>query len=373
MKKVFLINKFCLLLLSTVILSCNDANNDVIKNAVYLTDAQTSDFKKVVVDEKGCNIPISARIGHAIFQDINVSFDNDSTILTDYNKKSGTNYKLLPKNYYSLASNSALIKAGSVGSEIVDLTIHGLDDKLSMDDKYAIPVTIRNIDGDVQVLESSKSMVILIDRVIITSVAKVKGQLSCKLEDKPLSSIGAWTFEFRCKMDALTRNNQTCFSAYPSEIYSRFGDVVIKPTQLQVKLQGGQPASQTHFAPNKWYHIAVSYDGSSVKFYIDGVLDVNIAAPKPGGTFDFDTFNFGSTSFSGLVSELRFWTVCRNESQIKNNMVAVNPNSDGLFGYWKMNEGEGTVIQDMTANKNNLELKNGSLSWVDGVRVPDIE
>lgn len=45
----------------------------------------------------------------------------------------------------------------------------------------------------------------------------------------------------------------------------------------------------------------------------------------------------------------------RTEAQLKNNMNSVDPNSEGLLGYWKMDEGQGYVFKDATGHGNDGE------------------
>ena len=42
----------------------------------------------------------------------------------------------------------------------------------------------------------------------------------------------------------------------------------------------------------------------------------------------------------------------RSEQEIWENMYDVDPQTPGLIGYWKFDEGEGNVIRDWTGNGN---------------------
>ena len=49
------------------------------------------------------------------------------------------------------------------------------------------------------------------------------------------------------------------------------------------------------------------------------------------------------------MSEIRVWSVARSENQIKQNMLGVDPKSDGLELYYKLNgteKIEGGVVKD---------------------------
>ena len=46
---------------------------------------------------------------------------------------------------------------------------------------------------------------------------------------------------------------------------------------------------------------------------------------------------WGERPFYGKMSEVRMWTVARTANQIKQSMLNVDPASDGLFFYYKLN------------------------------------
>ena len=57
------------------------------------------------------------------------------------------------------------------------------------------------------------------------------------------------------------------------------------------------------------------------------------------------------------MSEIRVWNVARTENQIKQNMLGVNPKSDGLELYFKMNGTEKTSPNTITDAANGIEIK----------------
>ena len=54
---------------------------------------------------------------------------------------------------------------------------------------------------------------------------------------------------------------------------------------------------------------------------------------------------------------MRLWNVARTSTQLKNNVNNVDPKSEGLLGYWKMNEGHGYTFEDATGNGNTAECE----------------
>ena len=60
---------------------------------------------------------------------------------------------------------------------------------------------------------------------------------------------------------------------------------------------------------------------------------------------------------------MRLWNVARTSTQLKNNVNNVDPKSEGLLGYWKMNEGHGYTFEDATGNGNTAECPATGLEW----------
>ena len=66
------------------------------------------------------------------------------------------------------------------------------------------------------------------------------------------------------------------------------------------------------------------------------------------------------------MSELRFWTKAITPTQILNNMFNVNPGSDGLEAYWRLDEGEGNEFRDYTGH-GNVCTSSGTTSWIKNI------
>ena len=161
------------------------------------------------------------------------------------------------------------------------------------------------------------------------------------------------------------------------EFLLRFGDVTIKPNQIQLAGGGYPVTGKTEFEVNKWYHLAVVFDGSSIKLYVNGELDGQVDAPRGPitlcGKTDKRRFCIGSSLDSryldGVISEVRVWKKALTQSEIQNNMCYISPdNYQDMIAYWRFNEGEGDVVRDWTGNGWDI---NKTLNWVEGVRCPE--
>jgi PKD repeat protein len=132
--------------------------------------------------------------------------------------------------------------------------------------------------------------------------------------------------------------------------------------------QGTSVSGNTILASNAWYHVAGTWDGVTLRVYVNGVLDgtlPNNRPPRSGTTpLKIGERGNGGTPFQGSIDEVRLWSVARTTTQIQSNMSqCLVGNEAGLAGYWRLNEGAGLTALDSTTNANTATLSNGPL-WV---------
>lgn len=100
---------------------------------------------------------------------------------------------------------------------------------------------------------------------------------------------------------------------------------------------------------NAWHHVALAYNATAGRgyLYLDGicVADSDLGfSDTPGGTMYVQ-----DASFTGFLDDIRLWSITRTAEEIGNNMNLVPSwDSDGLIGYWPMNEGVGAQVFDAT-------------------------
>ncbi len=144
--------------------------------------------------------------------------------------------------------------------------------------------------------------------------------------------------------------------------------------------------SNTTIPNNIWHHVAVSYDGSVARLYIDGVLDntKTMTSPTPNGS-DFaigaiyiDKSNI-QDHFKGSIDEIRVWDAALTPDQLhyvmnqelersggvvngkivpntitKNDIAVVSWTN--LLAYYSMNSYIGTHLNDVSGNGNRGSL-----------------
>jgi len=98
---------------------------------------------------------------------------------------------------------------------------------------------------------------------------------------------------------------------------------------------------------NQWYHLAITWEGSSVKLYVNGdfVWETTNAVSSPIPDFQLYAFEFGrragenSYYFQGRLAEARLWNVARSAEEIAGNMYhSLLGDEEGLIGYWPLQD-----------------------------------
>ena len=359
-----------LLLLSTflaafLISSCEAEYNEL-DNGVFLGEAQNSSSKNVVVEEEGAMTSVFVNLAAPVQKDVKAYIDIDSTALKVYNKQQGVNYKPLPANYFSVEGKECIIKAGNLSSSMVNILIKPFDDNLEFSEKYAIPLSVKSADG-VDILKSSSSIVILCDRIINQKVYFTNGgyNMSYAVEegDELNKNLEKFTIEFLVYSSSFSLNKHLLEfkNRYDnkSNLFARFGEYDHPVDEIQFKINQVPFYGPSKYAKNKWYHVAVVNEGSTVKLYQNGLLDVVIDHPVPGAKYNWTDFSIKHQN-PGALSEFRIWNVARSQADIQNNMYAVNPKSEGLISYWKFDDDEGDYFTDYTGNGRKLLRPRGT-------------
>lgn len=181
------------------------------------------------------------------------------------------------------------------------------------------------------------------------------------------TSLSAITLELWLNINSLPENEVARFVTISPEVaVLRYdGTSYGGPGQLHfyIKKSNGDLASlrvNNALTTGEWLHIAGTYDGTTMKLYLNGVL-LSSASPSgglfaPSGSF---TFSSSSTPFDGKLDEIRIWNVALTQQQIRERMHLTQTGSEtGLIHYWQFNEGSGTSVYDpvggCTGTMNNM-------------------
>lgn len=344
--------------LTLMMSGCDNADNKVIDNAIYWEEASNAVATKITVDPQAdVTASLTARIARALDVDVTAQIEIDPELLKAYNEANVTTYDVLPAEFCTY-DNNIVIKAGEV-AENIDFVIKPYSS--GKDITYALPVSIKT-KGDISTIGESYKYILLLNQPLIQSVPQLKAANIAKTdENTPWNVVtNEWSIEAWVQMDGFQINNQAIINSgsTKTEVYIRFGDAPIPYNSLQIKTQGSQVNTTTLFEPNKWYHIALTYNAAGlVTIYVNGVKDVTVQTS--GGPAYFEQMGIvtsgGYFRDTCMMAQLRLWKIAITPTQIQSNMYyGVRSDDPNLLGYWRLDEGEGTVFYDCTANKHDM-------------------
>ncbi|AWG20509.1 hypothetical protein FFWV33_02670 [Flavobacterium faecale] len=132
----------------------------------------------------------------------------------------------------------------------------------------------------------------------------------------------------------------------------------------------------TTVVDGNWHHVAVvRTSGTSIKVYVDGVLDgqVNVAGTavlNSNSKIYIGSSKTDNRYFNGSIDDVRIWNSARTAEQINaSKNCELQGNEASLVSYYKFNQGNDaannsgiTTLTDATSNANNGTLTNLALT-----------
>ena len=90
---------------------------------------------------------------------------------------------------------------------------------------------------------------------------------------------------------------------------------------IRYEFQGGGINGVTPVNDNEWHHVAFTYDGTTIRLYVDGVEDATLDAIIDTGVDGETNVNIGSqlggSLFQGLIDDVRIYDSALTPEQIK--------------------------------------------------------
>lgn len=376
--------------------ACDDAEYSVLDTHAYIDEALGGTSSKVTVQATGeTTTTINIHMSNAASVDSHYKLVVDPSVLEEYNKMNGTSYITIPEGQYKLPED-ILIKSGEYNAEETTITLEAFSEEMvNSGEAYALPVRLVSKDGNYPVMPNTGAYVILTENIIRFSAPQFNGgaKLSSPEYASDPKSYSQYTVEARFQISNTANRNRAVFTTSDGEpnggsLLLRFEDPQDDNSEhkahslVQIQLNGSYVNPTNHFETNKWQHIAVTFDGTTYRIYVNGIDSGKLEGGKPCLKFKgIGWFTDGDGNQSGwwngckiLVSQIRIWSVARNAAQIQNSMTQVSPKSTGLEAYWRMDKGttetrsDGTytVFKDVTEHGYTLETKQ-SVTWVDGI------
>lgn len=391
-----------------------------VENAVYVDAAVTAPetrvtFKKTIseLDREFKAVFISP-----VKEAATVQFAVDADAVADYNRRKGTDYKLLDKAYYEFSALAAQVEAGKNESQPLTVHFKGLE-LLDLDVTALLPISVTA--SGIRRLDGSATVYYLVRRssAITTAANLTDGYMwipTFETEEgkKAVNGLTALTFEAIVNINEFSDDAEIS-SLMGVEQYCllRLGDTGFPRQQLQAQIGGtaGTKFPETdkskELQPGEWYHLAMTWDltTTELKLYVNGqlqssgnavwkteagsgVIDLALGGPeaKNARRFFIGYSYDPNRPLNGLVSQVRIWSVARTQEEIFRDMYDVEApeTKPELRAYWKFDEGTGSTVKDWSQYGNDavcLEGKNdfekggrneGTLQWDNSIEIPQL-
>lgn len=356
---------------SMVFTACQD-DMEKFDNKVF--DDAATPVSTLLMDKKNDNTTRTLRVALAqpAPQEMVISYRVNPGLVETYNMIYGEKAVMLPSENYSMDKPEVVIPADGVTSS--DLVVEFKDImSLDRDVVYVLPVEIAN--SPIEVLESKRVSYFVVRGAALINVVANMNQNYAQLNNvsaSELSSFDQITVEALLFPDEFGKLISTVMGIEGSSLL-RIGDAGVPDNQLQFANPKGNvtdPAWQ--FETKKWTFLTFTYDKNSgeIKVYFNGVQK-GATYTKTGVNINWNSRQFyigksydDARFFNGNMSECRIWNRVLTQDEIMepNHFYTVDPESEGLVAYWKMDEGNGMVFHD-SANGYDLVCSSAP-TWV---------
>ena len=381
------LNKITILLLAAAAFAAGACQKSLeYRDVVYFTGTESSAITSMYVDGPA-SLGLTVTSSNKLESEMTVGVKIDASALASFNESQGIEYKMLPEGSYKLDESNFTIEAGKNVSLPVKFEI------LSMDDfedgaKYCVPVTLTETSDGTPILNASRTTYVVINQIITTNGVNL-GQsyyisFPTIINNSMYNNMSACTMEIRVLMNSFYSANSNpgiaSVMGVEENFLLRFGDISCDKNQLQCAGRGASITSSSHFNTGTWYHIAVVDDGSTLTLYVNGNVEGTVDSSGKSAinlAWDYmDGFHIGRSErgrlMNGIVSEARVWNRALNVIELENNQCYVDPASDGLIGYWRLDELVDGKFKDLTGNGNDGE-PSSSVNWYEGLKCPVVE
>ena len=356
---------------SMVFTACQD-DMEKFDNKVF--DDAATPVSTLLMEKKNDNTTRTLRVALAkpAPQEMVISYRVNPGLVETYNMIYGEKAVMLPSENYSMDKPEVVIPADGVTSS--DLVVEFKDImSLDRDVVYVLPVEIAN--SPIEVLESKRVSYFVVRGAALINVVANMNQNYAQLNNESASELSSFdqiTVEALLFPDEFGKLISTVMGIEGKSLL-RIGDAGVPDNQLQFANPKGNvtdPAWQ--FETKKWTFLTFTYDKNSgeIKVYFNGVQK-GATYTKTGVNINWNSRQFyigksydDARFFNGNMSECRIWNRVLTQDEIMepNHFYTVDPESEGLVAYWKMDEGNGMVFHD-SANGYDLVCSSAP-TWV---------
>ena len=170
---------------------------------------------------------------------------------------------MVPTEDYMLSNDEIVLKAGeNISKQLIFslLRVSNFEEGVT----YCVPLTITDVTGGMPVLDSSRTIYLVLNQVMVVNAANLsRTNMQLPFESDPsLAAVQQVTMEARVKVNKFASGSPyiSTVMGVEEEFLLRFGDTTIKPNQIQLAGGGFPVTGKTEFEVDKWYHLAVVFD-----------------------------------------------------------------------------------------------------------------
>lgn len=356
-------------ILTLALISCQSNDDDKFDNKASIN--ATSMVNETIIKGNVTTMTKSIEIitPRPVGQEVKASFRAAPELVGRYNQAYYASAVLLPDSCYKWDESEVVINAGSVKSTAAAITFQKLS-ALNRDSVYVLPVTANTPLLDMLQSKSTYYYVFRAGALINIVPDMEKNNIKIAWKDpSPINNLSQITFEALIRARDFDRLISTVMGI-EGYFLVRIGDAGIPSNQIQFATsRGNLTNSDLQLQTNTWYHIALTYNSKNgaVAIYVNGCK--MLEATKSLGTINLTNGDFyigrsyeDSRYLCGNISEVRIWNVVRTQEEIAANAYYVDPHTEGLVAYWKLDDMSTNVVRDYTANGNNGTAKN-TINW----------
>lgn len=324
--------------------ACDSDEKDLLTPKVYF---ENEELRLEVEDQEVMTYDIRARLSSLTSKESSITYSiADASFVDDYNSKNGTDYKAFNSSDATLSSSSASIPEGALYAKGTELKMSNLG-SIEEGDMYVLPIKMQSSNTDL--IQGSDIVYIILSKPI--KIKKVWSLSSnyIRIPVLPSTEFKSVTYEALIYINRFGGNNT--IMGNEGILILRIGDLALPGGANDlIQIAGSkQYYSPEKFIAHNWYHVAFTYDQPTGKtaIFINGVKSAESnwdnsgfdLSPTETGFFvgKIAGFMWGERPFYGHMSEVRLWNASRTENQIKQNMLNLDPNTDGLVAYYKLN------------------------------------
>ncbi|MBT7142511.1 MAG: T9SS type A sorting domain-containing protein [Bacteroidetes bacterium] len=145
-------------------------------------------------------------------------------------------------------------------------------------------------------------------------------------------------------VECWVKKNNTGHTEIVSKSNNKFS-IYIDDTQFGFYKNGSSYGSGYNMPNSEWHHLAVTWTGSNIIFYVNGIKQnehtgVSSSTITSGYNLQLGRRgDYGAYYLNGNIIEVKIWNIARTQQEIISTMTSsLNGNESGLIGYWPLHE-----------------------------------